>query len=97
LREAGAVSDQTAMAMARGAQRRFDSDVAVAVTGIAGPDGGTAEKPVGTVHFGLAVRGGAALAKKRFYGGDRIVIRRAASVQALELLRRHLAGEEPVA
>lgn len=97
LRAAGAVSDETAIAMARGALERFGADIAVSVTGIAGPDGGTPEKPVGTVHFGLAVRGGGAIAKKRLYGGDRVVIRRAASVQALELLRRHLAGEEPVA
>ena len=97
LRAAGAVSDETAIAMARGALERFGADIAVSVTGIAGPDGGTPEKPVGTVHFGLAVRGGGAIAKKRLYGGDRVVVRRAASVQALELLRRHLAGEEPVA
>jgi nicotinamide-nucleotide amidase len=94
LRESGAVSEPTALAMARGAQERFDADVAVSVTGIAGPDGGSAEKPVGTVYFGLAVRAGASLAKKRLFIGDRAVIRRAASVQALELLRRHLAGEE---
>jgi nicotinamide-nucleotide amidase len=94
LRAVGAVSSETAIAMARGAQARFDADVAVSVTGIAGPDGGTAEKPVGTVYFGLAARGGATLAKKRLFVGDRAVVRRAASVQALELLRRHLAGEE---
>lgn len=94
LRESGAVSEPTALAMARGAQERFDADVAVSVTGIAGPDGGSAEKPVGTVYFGLAARAGASLAKKRLFIGDRAVIRRAASVQALELLRRHLAGEQ---
>jgi nicotinamide-nucleotide amidase len=94
LREAGAVSDRTALAMARGAQARFDADVAVSVTGIAGPDGGSAEKPVGTVYFGLADRDGATLAKKRLFIGDRAVIRRAASLQALELLRRHLVGEQ---
>jgi nicotinamide-nucleotide amidase len=97
LRASGAVSEETALAMARGAQARFDADVAVAVTGIAGPDGGSAEKPVGTVHFGLAARGGAAIGKRRLFGGDRSVIRRAASVQALELLRRYLAGQEPLA
>lgn len=94
LRERGAVSEQTAIAMASGARAKFDSDVAVSVTGIAGPDGGSAEKPVGTVHFGLAARGGTTLAKKRLFVGDRAVVRRAASIQALELLRRYLAGEE---
>ena len=94
LRRWGAVSSETARAMARGARERFDADLAVAVTGIAGPDGGTPEKPVGTVHFGLAARGGAEIEKKRQFVGDRSVVRRAASVHALELLRRFLAGEE---
>jgi nicotinamide-nucleotide amidase len=94
LRERGAVSEEAALAMARGARERFDADVAVSVTGIAGPDGGSAEKPVGTVHFGLAARDGTTLAKKRLFIGDRGVVRRAASIQALELLRRYLSGEE---
>ena len=62
--------------------------------GSPGPDGGTAEKPVGTVHFALADRSGAEVARKRVFVGDRAVVRRAASIQALELLRRHLSGEE---
>ena len=94
LRRFGAVSPETALAMARGALDRFGADVAASVTGIAGPDGGSAEKPVGTVHFGLAARDGAAVTKKRLFGGDRTVVRRASAVQALELLRRFLAGEE---
>jgi PncC family amidohydrolase len=94
IRRCGAVSPETALAMARGALDRFGADVAVSVTGIAGPDGGTPEKPVGTVHFGLAASGGAAVTKKRLFGGDRAVVRRASAVQALELLRRFLAGEE---
>lgn len=94
LRASGAVSQESALSMARGARERFDADVAVSVTGIAGPDGGSAEKPVGTVFFGLAARGGQTLAKKRLFVGDRAVVRRAASVQALELLRGFLAGEE---
>lgn len=93
LRQRGAVSEQSALEMARGVREKFDSDLAVSVTGIAGPDGGSAEKPVGTVYFGLAVRLGEGLAKKRLFVGDRAVVRRAASIQALELLRRHLAGE----
>ncbi|HTY41029.1 MAG TPA: competence/damage-inducible protein A [Thermoanaerobaculia bacterium] len=94
LRQHGAVSPETALAMARGARGRFGADVAVSVTGIAGPDGGTPEKPVGTVHFGLSAREGKEIASERLFGGDRAVVRRAASVQALETLRRYLAGGE---
>jgi PncC family amidohydrolase len=94
LSASGAVSEATAVAMARGARARFDADVAVSVTGIAGPSGGSSEKPVGTVCFGLAARDGAVLAKTRLFVGDRAVIRRAASLQALEFLRRFLAGAE---
>jgi len=94
LRESGAVSEETAIAMARGARERFGTDVALSVTGIAGPDGGSVEKPVGTVHFGLASRDGATVAKKRLFVGDRSIVRRAASIHALEMLRRFLAGEE---
>lgn len=94
LREHGAVSAEAAVAMARGARARFDADVALAVTGIAGPDGGSEEKPVGTVHFALADRSDRTVAKKRLFVGDRAVVRRAASSQALELLRSFLSGEE---
>jgi nicotinamide-nucleotide amidase len=94
LRRFGAVSGESARAMARGVRERFDADVGLSVTGIAGPDGGTPEKPVGTVHFGLVARSGTEIAKKRQFVGDRAVVRRAASIQALELLRRFLAGEE---
>lgn len=94
LRLHGAVSEQAAIEMARGARERFDADVAVSVTGIAGPDGGSVEKPVGTVFVGLASRSGVAFAKKRVFGGERAAIRRAASLQALEMLRRHLTGAE---
>jgi nicotinamide-nucleotide amidase len=93
LRRFGAVSEETAREMARGVRDRFVADVGVSITGIAGPDGGTPEKPVGTVHFGLAARSGAEVAKRRLFGGDRAVVRRAASIQALEMLRRFLAGE----
>ncbi len=93
LRSHGAVSAESAAEMARGARTRFDSDVALAITGIAGPDGGSPEKPVGTVFFALARRDGDGLSKKRLFVGDRLVIRRAAAIHALELLRRHLSGE----
>jgi nicotinamide-nucleotide amidase len=88
----GAVSEETAREMANGARDRFGADVAAAVTGIAGPGGGTEEKPVGTVWFAIADRDGREIVKKRSFGGDRALIRRSASVVALELLRRHIAG-----
>jgi PncC family amidohydrolase len=74
--------------MARGARGRFDSDLAASITGIAGPDGGSPEKPVGTVFFALADRSGRESAKKRLYGGDRSVVRRASAMFSLELIRR---------
>lgn len=88
LRRHGAVSEEAAREMARGVRDRFDADVGAAVTGIAGPDGGSAEKPVGTMFFALAERGGAETAKKRLFIGDRAAIRRTASLHALELVRR---------
>lgn len=92
LRLHGAVSEQAAREMARGARDRFGADVAAAVTGIAGPGGGSEEKPVGTVFLAVSGRDGFEVARKRFFGGDRGVVRRAASQLALELLRRSLAG-----
>ncbi len=93
LRLRGAVSPEAALEMARGARERFDSDLAVSITGIAGPDGGSPEKPVGTVFFGLTARDGAHVSKKRLFLGGRDVIRRAASIHAIEMLRRHLTGQ----
>jgi nicotinamide-nucleotide amidase len=93
LEEHGAVSSQAALEMARGALARFDADIAVAVTGIAGPDGGTPEKPVGTVYFALARRDGGETAKKREFNGDRAAVRQAASLHALELVRRGALNE----
>src|SRR5262249_45978554 len=83
----GAGSGETALEMARGARERFGSDLAVAVTGIAGPDGGTPTRPVGTVFF--AVVGGATeIHKKREFLGDRAAVRQSAAQFALELVRR---------
>jgi nicotinamide-nucleotide amidase len=92
LRRHGAVSEQSAREMARGARERFGADLAAAVTGIAGPGGGSAEKPVGTVFLALSGGDGFEAARKRSFGGDRAVIRKAASQLALELIRRHLNG-----
>jgi len=87
----GAVSEEVVRAMAEGMQRQFAVDAALAITGIAGPTGGTAEKPVGTVW--LAARYGAEVrALKRIFPGDRGEIRARAAQAALDLLRRLIAG-----
>jgi nicotinamide-nucleotide amidase len=87
LREHGAVSPETAAAMARGARERLGADVAVSVTGVAGPDGGTDEKPVGLVF--LHASGPMGEKELRFdFPGDRPTIRGRATVAALHLVRR---------
>jgi nicotinamide-nucleotide amidase len=91
IRTHGAVSAEAAREMARGALARFGSDLAVAITGIAGPDGGSEAKPIGTVFFALAGRDGRESAKKRLYGGDRATVRRASAMFALEMVRRFLS------
>jgi competence/damage-inducible protein CinA-like protein len=91
LEEHGAVSAEVAAAMARGARERLGADVAVAVTGIAGPDGGTPEKPVGLVY--LHVDGPDGGRGREFsFPGDRASIRARSTVGALHLVRRQLAG-----
>jgi len=90
LEQYGAVSEQVVRAMAEGVQRQFAVDAALAITGIAGPTGGTAVKPVGTVW--LAARWGAhTRALKRIFPGDRGEIRARSAQAALDLLRRVLA------
>jgi nicotinamide-nucleotide amidase len=86
----GAVSAETAAAMAEGARNTLGADVAVAVTGIAGPGGGTPEKPVGLVHLHAAAPG-RAVARELHLPGDREAIRRRATAAALHLLRALLA------
>jgi nicotinamide-nucleotide amidase len=85
----GAVSRATALAMAEGARKRLGVDVAVSVTGIAGPDGGTDEKPVGLVHL-AAVGPDGVLAHEFDVPGDRATVRARATAMALHLLRRLL-------
>jgi len=92
LRRHGAVSEETAREMARGALDRFGSDLAASVTGIAGPDGGTPEKPAGTVFFAVADRAGREEVRRRFFGGDREMVRRTSAMFSLEMIRRFLIG-----
>jgi nicotinamide-nucleotide amidase len=82
----GAVSEPVARAMAEGALSHAPVDLAVAVTGIAGPGGGSAEKPVGLVHFAAQRRGGAMLVRHSVYPGDRSAVRLASVGEALALL-----------
>lgn len=71
----GAVSEEVAIEMARGALKRSHADVSVAVTGIAGPSGGVPGKPVGTVHFAWGVRNGPVQARRFRFKGDRVAVR----------------------
>jgi nicotinamide-nucleotide amidase len=87
----GAVSPEVAEAMARGARERLGADVAVAVTGIAGPDGGTPEKPVGLVHLHAEGPDGG-LAREFSFPGDRASIRARSAVGALHLVRALLGA-----
>jgi len=82
----GAVSRPTAEQMAAGALHATGAELAVAITGVAGPDGGTAAKPVGLVWFALAQRAGQSNALEQRFGGDREAVRRAAVATALRLL-----------
>ena len=87
LRRHGAVSEEAARAMAAGALKVSPADLALAVTGIAGPDGGSAEKPVGLVHFAAARRGGKTLHREvRFGDIGRNEVRRRSVVAALALV-----------
>jgi nicotinamide-nucleotide amidase len=85
----GAVSGEVAAALADGIRRRTGATLGLGVTGVAGPTGGTAEKPVGLVFHALASDGGTEVAERRF-PGDRKRIRRFASQQALDMVRRKL-------
>ena len=90
LEQAGAVSEETALEMVSGALARFGAGVAVAVTGIAGPSGGTPDKPVGTVWISWKRRGGYGHAKLFQFPGDREAVRRQTVAAALIGLRKAL-------
>jgi nicotinamide-nucleotide amidase len=82
----GAVSEEVARAMAEGALRHADAQLSIAVTGVAGPGGGTATKPVGLVHFSSARAGGALRHARQVFAGDRAGIRMASVAFALQLM-----------
>jgi nicotinamide-nucleotide amidase len=90
----GAVSPEVAEQMARGALERFGADVAVSITGIAGPDGGTEEKPVGYVCFHARLADGTSLARDPVIPGGRADIRERSALVGMHLLRLLLRGEE---
>lgn len=87
----GAVSEPVARAMAEGALARSRAQLAVAVTGVAGPGGGSAEKPVGLVWFGCARAGQPTVSARKLFPGDRTDIRRLTVAEALAMLTRRLA------
>jgi nicotinamide-nucleotide amidase len=82
----GAVSQEVAVAMAEGTLAHSRADVAVSVTGIAGPGGATPTKPVGLVYIGIMRRGGTPTVERRVFAGDRAAVRAASVKRALELL-----------
>ena len=88
----GAVSEEVAAAMAEGCLRVSGADHAIAVTGIAGPAGGTPEKPVGTVFIAIASRGVATVVRKRWFRGEREWFKTLTSQAALDFLRRRMCG-----
>lgn len=88
----GAVSEPVAQAMAAGALQRFDADTAIAITGIAGPGGGTEEKPVGTVCFTVALGDGRSVTRTLRLPGNRSDVRERSTTVAMHLLLRLLSG-----
>jgi len=93
IEEHGAVSEPVAEAMAEGALRRFEADTSVAITGIAGPDGGTEEKPVGTVCWSVRTADGREITRTIRLPGDRTDIRDRSTTVAMHLLRRVLSED----
>jgi PncC family amidohydrolase len=95
--EQGAVSAEVAAAMAEGVSHRFGTELGVAVTGVAGPDGGSEGKPVGTHWIGVALRGHPPRAEHRLYAHDRDGNKAAAALDALELALAEVMAATPVA
>jgi nicotinamide-nucleotide amidase len=85
----GAVSEQTALEMARGGRKLLDVDICISDTGIAGPSGATPEKPVGLFYLGLATKG-ESLCKKHAFSGNREDNKRDAAEAALNMLKQYL-------
>jgi nicotinamide-nucleotide amidase len=94
LRQHGAVSEETAREMALGALAHSQGTIAASITGVAGPAGGSAQKPVGTVCFGWA-RAGRAQSETCLFQGDRESVRRQSVIRALEGVLRHLMIRSP--
>ena len=91
LKKYGAVSEQVAQEMAEGVRRRFGTDIGISTTGIAGPTGATASKPVGLVYLALSAKD-KLIAQKRLFSQDRNSVKQRSAQAALELARRHLMG-----
>ena len=89
----GAVSTEVARGLAEGAMARFGADLGIGITGIAGPEGGTEEKPVGTVCFSVLVGDGAGITRRIQLPGGRADIRDRSTTVAMHLLRRVRLGE----
>jgi nicotinamide-nucleotide amidase len=92
----GAVSTEVAEALADGAAERFGAEIGIGITGIAGPDGGTEDKPVGTVCFSVSSREGQRITRRTRLPGDRADVRDRSTTVAMHLLRRLLRGEAEV-
>ena len=93
LEKYGAVSRETAAEMAEGIRKRLKTDIGISITGIAGPDGGTVEKPVGLVYIGLSSEKGT-LTKELRLSGNRKRIRTVTALHAFDIIRRHIIGLE---
>ncbi len=93
LEQHGAVSEPVARAMATGAQQRCGADLGLAITGIAGPDGGTSDKPVGTVYLALADQDGCEVVRCQF-SGDRAAVRQQSVEKGLLMLKVRLMVSE---
>ncbi|NLY52160.1 MAG: nicotinamide-nucleotide amidohydrolase family protein, partial [Firmicutes bacterium] len=91
LEQFGAVSRQVAKAMAEGVRQWAGTDIGLSATGIAGPGGGSAAKPMGLVYFGISYHGGTKAFRRQF-AGDRLQVKERAALAALDILRRCLLG-----